>query len=68
MLRAWKLMVDCLSDDLVAQVWGPVGLAHLAQLMAAAVKRTRTGALAREKGATAAARRQVGRKGMGVGG
>ncbi|KXZ53988.1 hypothetical protein GPECTOR_5g100 [Gonium pectorale] len=45
-LRSWKLLVDCLSDDLLAQMWGPVGLAHLAQLLAASVKRTRTAAQA----------------------
>ncbi|GIL69417.1 hypothetical protein Vretifemale_362 [Volvox reticuliferus] len=49
-LRSWKLIVDCMSDDLLAQLWGPTGLAHLAELLAASVKRARSGASAVEKG------------------
>ncbi|GFR46590.1 hypothetical protein Agub_g8183, partial [Astrephomene gubernaculifera] len=48
-LRSWKLLVECLSDDLLAQVWRPTGLAHLAQLLAASVKRVRSGVVAAER-------------------
>ncbi len=41
MLRQWKLQVDCLSDDLAADVWGATGTAHAARLLAAAVRRAR---------------------------
>ncbi|GIL48771.1 hypothetical protein Vafri_5220, partial [Volvox africanus] len=55
-LRSWRLIVDCMSDDLLAQLWGPTGLAHLAELLAAAVKRARSGASSTEKGGTNAPR------------
>ncbi|GLI62799.1 hypothetical protein VaNZ11_005547 [Volvox africanus] len=55
-LRSWRLIVDCMSDDLLAQLWGPTGLAHLAELLAAAVKRARSGASVTEKGGVNALR------------
>ncbi|EFJ51319.1 hypothetical protein VOLCADRAFT_88020 [Volvox carteri f. nagariensis] len=67
-LRSWKLMVDCLSDDLLAQIWGPTGLAHLSELLAAAVKRARNGASAAlDTRGGAAMRRQCGDRGDSVG-
>ncbi|GLC66838.1 hypothetical protein PLESTF_000479800 [Pleodorina starrii] len=59
-LRSWRLVVDCLSDELLAKVWGPMGLAHLAQLLAAALRRARLGAPPAEKGGGAHLRRQNG--------
>lgn len=38
--------MDCLSDDLLATIWGPMGIAHLTELVAAVVKHVRKGASA----------------------
>lgn len=40
-LHDWQLLADSLADELAGEVWGPVGLSHLAQLLAAALRNTR---------------------------